>query len=282
MRADVVRSVSLDLALAALACHGGFLYFSYEILHMAGLYVHQWDVRLRDLSKIIYVRLLEFTTLPCFDSMMLPSKTTTKRWKKGKRNKSYIEMHHLPISCIPTNHVLRKLSHTNPDPNTNQPKQNPERKQLVPPLRQHHHVPQSRHPLPIHPPLRAFTLRPPYLPPHLPRDHRRKRPLLHRLHRRRELQLHAAGEDLEQARPGPLHQQPGAHHVERGSESGFGRACVCAAAAHGLGVEGELGEEGGCGVGFWGRSFVSFSPFPFPSFFSFSFCCLFWSSTGER
>lgn len=42
------------LALAALGCYAGFLYFSYQILHMAGLYVHQWDVRLMHLTNIIF------------------------------------------------------------------------------------------------------------------------------------------------------------------------------------------------------------------------------------
>ncbi|CAI6339282.1 unnamed protein product [Periconia digitata] len=42
------------LTLAALGAYGGFLYFSYEILSMAGLYVNQWDIRLKDLAGIIY------------------------------------------------------------------------------------------------------------------------------------------------------------------------------------------------------------------------------------
>lgn len=34
--------------------YGGFIYFSYQILLMPGLYVHQWNVQLKHLSTILY------------------------------------------------------------------------------------------------------------------------------------------------------------------------------------------------------------------------------------
>ncbi|KAF2689792.1 hypothetical protein K458DRAFT_384427 [Lentithecium fluviatile CBS 122367] len=42
------------LLLAALGVYGGFLFISFEIVVMPGLYVHQWNVRLKDLSLILY------------------------------------------------------------------------------------------------------------------------------------------------------------------------------------------------------------------------------------
>ncbi|PVH98374.1 hypothetical protein DM02DRAFT_468466, partial [Periconia macrospinosa] len=42
------------LALAALGAYGGFLYFSYEIIIMSGLYVNQWNIRLKDLAMILF------------------------------------------------------------------------------------------------------------------------------------------------------------------------------------------------------------------------------------
>lgn len=44
---------------AALGVYAGFLYISYEILVMPGLYVHQWNVKLKYLSDILYVSILD-------------------------------------------------------------------------------------------------------------------------------------------------------------------------------------------------------------------------------
>lgn len=38
--------------------YGGFLYISFQILLLPGLYVHQWNVQLKDLALILYVSTL--------------------------------------------------------------------------------------------------------------------------------------------------------------------------------------------------------------------------------
>ncbi|KAF1977700.1 hypothetical protein BU23DRAFT_550379 [Bimuria novae-zelandiae CBS 107.79] len=42
------------LAVVALGVYGGFLYISFQILFMPGLYVHQWNVQLKNLATIIF------------------------------------------------------------------------------------------------------------------------------------------------------------------------------------------------------------------------------------
>ena len=39
--------------------YGGFLYISFQILLLPGLYVHQWNVQLKDLALILYVSALQ-------------------------------------------------------------------------------------------------------------------------------------------------------------------------------------------------------------------------------
>ena len=140
-------SLFLDLVLAALGVFGGFLYFSHRILLVPGLYVHQWNVRLKDLAIILFV-----SRLSNHVSRLLPSNTYTEL---------EFEQHLHYLRC-------------------------------------YNHASQSRHPGGMDAPLRPLG-HPQQLLVGLSHYVVDKCHVLYRLYYRRELQLRAPGEDLEQA-----------------------------------------------------------------------------------